>query len=155
LLDKSDHVVSAAIVSLIELYKKGGNALELVKKSVNELQDKLQNSQDGFVKYQALLILFELKKNDSMACLKLLYQLAQQQGSSTITRCQLIRYIKISLLTNSALDQRTAKTFVSYIESNLTKEEDVVQFEAAKSMCELHEAFGSVIDVETAFQILI
>jgi len=58
-------------------------------------------------------------------------------------------------LTNAALDQRTAKTFVTYIESNLTKEEDVVQFEASKAMCELHEAFGSIIDVETAFQILI
>lgn len=62
LLDKSDHVVSAALVSMIELYKKGGHACDLVKKSMSELSDKLSSSSDGYVQYQALLILFELKR---------------------------------------------------------------------------------------------
>jgi hypothetical protein len=63
-MSKSDHVVSAAIVSMIELYKKGGQSADLIKKSIAELQEKLLTSPDGFVQYQALLILFELKKND-------------------------------------------------------------------------------------------
>jgi coatomer protein complex subunit gamma len=62
--DKSNHVVSASLVSFINLYKRGGHSLEIVKKSVNEIQDKLFNSGDGNLQYQALLILFELKKND-------------------------------------------------------------------------------------------
>jgi hypothetical protein len=33
----------------------------------------------------------------------------------------------------------------------LTKEDDAVQFEAAKTMCELFEILGSVIEVETPF----
>ena len=37
LIDKSNHVVSAALVSLVNLYKKGGHAQDIVKKSVNEL----------------------------------------------------------------------------------------------------------------------
>jgi vesicle coat complex subunit len=73
LMDKSDHVVSAALVSMIELYKRGGHSGEIVKKSISELQEKLMSSKDGFVQYQALLILFELKKSDPMSCLKLLY----------------------------------------------------------------------------------
>ena len=77
MLDKSDHVVSAALLSMIELYKKGGQACEVVKKSMNELNDKLFSAKDGYVQYQALLILFELKKQDPMSCLKLLYQFAQ------------------------------------------------------------------------------
>jgi coatomer protein complex subunit gamma len=64
IIDKSNHVVSASLVSLVNLYKKGGHGLDVVKKMVNELQDKLMNSGDGYVQYQALLILFELKKND-------------------------------------------------------------------------------------------
>lgn len=57
-------------------------------------------------------------------------------------------------MTNTSLDQRTAKTFIQYIESCLPKDEESVQFEAAKSICELYEVFGSVIEVELAFQIL-
>jgi len=52
LMDKSSHVVSAALVSMIELYKKGGHAcLELVRKSMSEITDQLLNSKDGFVQY--------------------------------------------------------------------------------------------------------
>ncbi len=51
LIDKSNHVVSAALVSLLNLYKKGGHAGELVKKSVNEVYDKLFNSGDGNLQY--------------------------------------------------------------------------------------------------------
>ena len=149
--DKSDHIVSASLVSMIELYKRGGNSADLVKKSIAELQSQLMSSKDGFVQYQALLILFELKKSDTISCLKLLYQLSQGQIRASITKCQLIRYIKQSLISNPALDQKTAKTFVAYIESTLVKDEDVVQFEAAKSMCELFDIFGPAINVESAF----
>jgi hypothetical protein len=44
-----------------------------------------------------------------------------------------------------------AKSFIGYIESCLTKDEDVVQFEAAKTICELFDHFGSAINVESAF----
>lgn len=37
LIDKSTHVVSASLVSMVNLYKKGGHSLEIVKKSVNEI----------------------------------------------------------------------------------------------------------------------
>jgi hypothetical protein len=64
--------------------------------------------------------------------------------------------VKNSLLNNTALDQKTAKNFITFIESCLPKEEEVVQFEAAKSMCELFEVFGGkVIDIEVAFQVLV
>lgn len=151
LIDKSNHVVSAALVSIVNLYKKGGHSTEVAKKSVNELQDKLTNSGDGNLQYQALIILYELKKNDMMSVLKLLFQLTQTKLHNSITKCQLIRYIKQTILTNPSVDQRTAKTFISYIQTCLAKEDDTVQFEAAKTMCELFEVLGSVIEVETAF----
>mmetsp|Transcript_34317 Transcript_34317/g.25384 ORF Transcript_34317/g.25384 Transcript_34317/m.25384 type:complete len:103 (+) Transcript_34317:376-684(+) len=73
LIDKSNHVVSAALVSMVNLYKKGGHSIEIVKKSVSEMQDKLFNSGEGNLQYQALLILYEIKKNDSMSVFKLLF----------------------------------------------------------------------------------
>jgi coatomer subunit gamma len=156
IIDKSTHVVSASLVSLVSLYKKGGHGLDVVKKMVNELQDKLMNSPDGYVQYQALLILFELKKNDQMSVLKLLYQLSQTKVHSAIAKCQLIRYIKMTLLQNPQIDQRSVKTFLAYIESCLaSSNDDAVQFEAAKTMCELFEIFGPVVSIETSFSVLV
>ena len=51
-----------------------------------------------------LLILFELKKGDQMAVLKLLHSLSQTKVQNGLAKCQLIRYIKLSLLNNTALD---------------------------------------------------
>ncbi len=62
-----------------------------------------------------------------------------------------MRLIKLSLFTNSAIDQKTAKLFLSFIESKLNKEEESVMFEAAKTLCELYEVYGSVIEVEAPF----
>jgi hypothetical protein len=59
--------------------------------------------------------------------------------------------IKRSLFTNAAIDQKTAKLFLSFIESKLTKEDESVQFESAKTLCELYEVYGSVINVEAPF----
>jgi hypothetical protein len=50
-MSKSDHVISAAIVSMIELYKRGGQSADLIKKSISELQEKLLGAPDGFVQY--------------------------------------------------------------------------------------------------------
>ena len=49
LIDKNPHVVSTAVVSHIDLFKKKGHSAEVAKKSVNELQDKLYNSSDGYI----------------------------------------------------------------------------------------------------------
>lgn len=39
IIDKNKHVVSTAVVSHIDLYKKKGHSAEVAKKSINELQD--------------------------------------------------------------------------------------------------------------------
>ena len=44
--------------------------------------------------------------------------------------------------------------FLSFIESKLSKEDESVMFEAAKTLCELYEVYGSVIEVEAPFQVL-
>jgi coatomer protein complex subunit gamma len=90
-----------------------------------------------------------------MAVMKLLYQLTQSKIFNAITKCQLIRYIKYSFLMSPNIDQRTVAAMVKYIENCLTKEDDAVQFEAAKTMCELYEVYGSGVNVEVAFQVLI
>ena len=44
-------MVSTAVVSHIDLFKKKGHSAEVAKKSINELQDKLYNSNDGYIQY--------------------------------------------------------------------------------------------------------
>mmetsp|Transcript_28981 Transcript_28981/g.27935 ORF Transcript_28981/g.27935 Transcript_28981/m.27935 type:complete len:124 (+) Transcript_28981:205-576(+) len=89
-----------------------------------------------------------------MAVFKLLFQLTQSKIYNGMTKCQLIRYIKLSMIQSSNADPRTRKTFIAFIEMCLQKEDDPVQFEAAKTLCELHELMDSSIDVEVPFQVL-
>lgn len=56
---------------------------------------------------------------------------------------------------NPNIDPKTVNAFIKYIETLLTKDEDMVQFESAKTICELYELFGPSINVETAFQVLV
>ena len=51
LLSKSEHAVSSALVSMIELYKRGGQSQEVVKRSVSGLQEKLFSATDGYLQY--------------------------------------------------------------------------------------------------------
>ena len=47
LIHKSYHVTGAALVSMLNLYKKGGHSTT----EVNQIQDKLLNSQEGSLQY--------------------------------------------------------------------------------------------------------
>ena len=90
-----------------------------------------------------------------MASLKLLYTLIQKNLNSALVKCQTIRLLKQSLFTNRSIDQKTAKLFLTFIESKLdNKEDEAVQFEAAKTLCELYEVYGSVVEIEAPFQVL-
>lgn len=43
--------MSAALVSMIELFKKGSQSVEVIKRSINELQEKINSATDGYVQY--------------------------------------------------------------------------------------------------------
>lgn len=72
-VDRNNQVVSAALISMLTLYKKGGHSQEIVRKLVTDIQDKLFSTQDGHIQYQALIVLFEMKKNDQVSLLKMLF----------------------------------------------------------------------------------
>ena len=80
--------------------------------------------------------------------------MTQTPIQKNLTKCQLVRYIKAAFIKNPNIDQRTQKTFLAYFDKLLQKEDDAVQFEAAKTMCELFEIYGSVIQVEAPFSVL-
>lgn len=98
------------------------------------------------------MILYEMKKSDNMASLKILYTLIQKDLNSELVKCQTIRLIKHAMFHNKAVDQKKAKLFLSFIESKLdNKEEECVQFEAARTLCELFEVYGAVVEIEPPF----
>ena len=61
----------------------------------------------------------------------------------------------MTFMMNPNIDQKTVGAFIKYIETLLTKDEDMVQFESAKTICELYELYGDSVNVETAFQVLV
>ena len=145
--DKNTHVKSSALVSCIHLFKEYP---EMVKKFVGDIQTNLMAGNKE-LQYHALLLLHEIKKDDPMAILKVLSQLKATQTtlSSKLAKVQLIRYIK-ELLTYAHLDHKTEIGFVTYLNECLSKNADMVSFEAAKSICELSEKLN--IDHEAAFK---
>lgn len=147
MLDKSTHVKSAALVSAIHLYK---DHPEIIKKLVGDIQNNLLSGNKE-LQYHALLLLHEIRKVDPMAILKIISQLTASQStlSSKLAKVQLIRYIK-EILTYANLDPRTQANFLGFLSDCLTKNPDMVSFEAAKSICELSEKMN--IDTEPAFK---
>lgn len=131
LTDKNTHVKSSALVSCIHLFKEYP---EMVKKLVGDIQNNLMSGNKE-LQYHALLLLHEIKKDDPMAILKILSQLKTTQStlSSKIAKVQLIRYIK-ELLTYAHLDHKTEMGFIGYLNECLSKNSDMVSFEAAKSI---------------------
>lgn len=149
LVDQSSLVKASALVSGLHLFKKHP---EMVKKLVGDVQTILMGPED--LQYHALLLLHEIKKDDPMAILKVISQLTAKNKnfSNKHAKCQLIRYIK-EILMNASLDAHTLQSFIQYLFDCLSKTNDFVTFEAAKSLCELSEVYK--IDLETVFNTLL
>ena len=147
MVDKSTHVKSSALVSSLSFLEKHP---EMVKKMVGDIQNNLLSGNKE-LQYHALLLLHEIRKVDPMAILKILSQLTKSQSAlpSRLAKVQLIRYIK-EILTYANLDSRTKEGFIEYLNECLTRNPDMVEFEAAKSLCILSEKMN--IDCEGAFK---
>ncbi|KAM2928195.1 hypothetical protein COP2_035461 [Malus domestica] len=133
IVDKNPVVASAALVSGIHLLQTNP---EIVKRWSNEVQESVQ-SRAALVQFHALALLHQIRQNDRLAVSKLVTSLTRGTVRSPLAQCLLIRYTS-QVIRESGNVQTGDRPFYDYLEGCLRHKVEMVIFEAARAITELH-----------------
>ncbi|GAA6012131.1 hypothetical protein JCM10207_005141 [Rhodosporidiobolus poonsookiae] len=152
IVDRNTSISSAALVSSCHLHPV---AKDVIKRWANEAAEAVQNkggygaysgqagyqappSSSAIVQYHALGLLYLIRQGDRMAVTKMIQQLAGSKGSSGTLRspyavCMLIRYAAKVM----EEDPNVQRAMYELIEGYLKHKSDMVNYEAARAICEM------------------
>ncbi|CAK9831953.1 Coatomer subunit gamma [Anthophora retusa] len=128
IVDRSPAVSSAALVSSLHLTNVSG---DIARRWANEAQEAL-NSTNIMVQYHALGVLYQARKTDKHAVIKLVAKLMRTSPKSPYAACMLIR-MACKLL--DEVDER--EELLSFIEVCLRHKSEMVVYEAAHALVNL------------------
>ncbi|KAF2075932.1 hypothetical protein CYY_002780 [Polysphondylium violaceum] len=129
IVEKDPHVASSALVSSIHLLKVSP---EIVKRWVNEVQEAV-NNKSNMVQYHAIALLHRIKQHDRLAVTKAVSTLIKGSIRSPYSQAYLIRCaVEVIEETNTE-----DPVFYDYINSCLRSKNEMVAYEAARSICAL------------------
>lgn len=134
IVDSNDTVSSAALYVSLKLCKTHA---EIVKKWVTEVQEKL-SSKNSTIHFHAMLLLYQMKKNDNLALSKFFDSMMNLNLKSPLAQTQLVRFIRMSLKT-LRFESGTMSNIEKYLVECLKRSQDMVVYEAAKTICEHSE----------------
>ncbi|KAM5548915.1 coatomer subunit gamma [Rosa sericea] len=134
IVDKNPVVASAALVSGIHLLQTNP---EIVKRWSNEVQEAVQ-SRAALVQFHALALLHQIRQNDRLAVSKLVTSLTRGTVRSPLAQCLLIRYTSQVIRESAGSTQAGDRPFYDYLEGCLRHKAEMVIFEAARAITELH-----------------
>ncbi|XP_014226956.1 coatomer subunit gamma [Trichogramma pretiosum] len=129
IVDRSAGVSSAALVSTLHLTNVSG---DVAKRWANEAQEAL-NSDNVMVQYHALGVLYQARKTDKHAVIKLVAKLMRSSPKSPYAACMLIR-MACKLIDEVDVD---ATEFLEFIESCIRHKSEMVVYEAAHALVNL------------------
>lgn len=133
IVDKNPGISSAALVSCLHLCKST-SATDIVKRSLNEIQEAL-NSDNVMVQYHALGLLFHIRKTDRLAVTKLVAKLTKINMKSPFAVCMLIR-MACKLLEEETIPRSESPLF-EFVESCIRHKSETVVYEAAHAIVHL------------------
>ncbi|XP_034946635.1 coatomer subunit gamma [Chelonus insularis] len=128
IVDKSPAVSSAALVSSLHLSNVSG---DVARRWANEAQEAL-NSDNVMVQYHALGVLYQARKSDKHAVIKLVARLIRTSPKSPYATCMLIR-MACKLLD----DVNESGELLEFIECCLRHKSEMVVYEAAHALVNL------------------
>lgn len=131
IVDRNAFVASSALMSGLRLFK---TCPDIVRRWINEVQEAVNSSND-MVQYHALSLLYTIKQHDRLAVSKIVTQLSKGSLRSPLATCLLIRYT--SNLLHEDMSATDARAAYSFLESCLRHKNDMVIFEAARTICNL------------------
>ncbi|GAA5882162.1 hypothetical protein JCM16303_002256 [Sporobolomyces ruberrimus] len=160
IVDRNTSISSAALVSAYHLHPV---ARDVIKRWANEAAEAVQNKgssgmmgyggQAGFqqmqsssaiVQYHALGLLYLIRQGDRMAVTKMIQQLSATKGSSGVLRspnaiCMLIRFAAKVMED----DPNVQRGMYELVEGYLKHKSDMVNYEAARAICEMKNVGAS------------
>lgn len=155
IVDSSNQVSSAALVSSCQLYTSSSECATIVKRWISETQEACLSSNE-MVQFHALQLLYLIKAHDRLGVSKLVTQMSQKQLRSPLANVLLVRFtaklIKDEYKEGKSKDSNLSKAGYAYLESALQHKTDMVVYEAAKAICNLPESEPQ--DLNPAVQVL-
>lgn len=130
IVDRSPAVSSAALVSSLHLTSVSG---DVARRWANEAQEAL-NSENVMVQYHALGVLYQARKSDKHAVIKLVAKLMRTSPKSPYAACMLIR-MACKLLDDSPPNE--GGELLEFIEACLRHKSEIVVYEAAHALVNL------------------
>ncbi|BGP54923.1 hypothetical protein JCM8202_003433 [Rhodotorula sphaerocarpa] len=152
IVDRNTSISSAALVSSYHLHPI---ARDVIKRWANEASEAVQNkapsygnqygqgyqavqSSSAIVQYHALGLLYLIRQGDRMAVTKMIQQLSGSKGSGGTLRspmaiCMLIRFAAKVMED----DPNVQRAMYELIEGYLKHKSDMVNYEAARAICEM------------------
>ncbi|GAA5880472.1 hypothetical protein JCM1840_003548 [Sporobolomyces johnsonii] len=152
IVDRNTSISSAALVSSYHLHPI---ARDVIKRWANEAAEAVQNkgasmaygshagyqamqSSSSIVQYHALGLLYLIRQGDRMAVTKMIQQLSGAKGSGGVLRspfaiCMLIRFAAKVM----EEDPNVQRAMYELIEGYLKHKSDMVNYEAARAICEM------------------
>lgn len=125
IVDRSPAVSSAALVSSLHLTSVSG---DVARRWANEAQEAL-NSYNVMVQYHALGVLYQARKADKHAVIKLVTKLKKTSPKSPYAACMLIR------MASKLVDEHdVGQGMLEFIESCLRQKSEMVVYEAAHAL---------------------
>ena len=131
IVDRNAFVASSALMSGLRLFR---TCPDIVRRWINEVQEAINSSND-MVQYHALSLLYMIKQHDRLAVSKIVAQLSKGSLRSPLATCLLIRYT--SNLLHEDMNATNARAAYSFLENCLRHKNDMVIFEAARTICNL------------------
>ncbi|XP_011495854.1 PREDICTED: coatomer subunit gamma isoform X2 [Ceratosolen solmsi marchali] len=128
IVDRSAAVSSAALVSSLHLTTVSG---DVARRWANEAQEAL-NSDNVMVQYHALGVLYQARKSDKHAVIKLVAKLMRSSPKSSYAACMLIR---MACKLVEEVDE--GSEFLEFIESCIRHKSEMVVYEAAHALVNL------------------
>ncbi|GAA5889804.1 hypothetical protein JCM5296_002346 [Sporobolomyces johnsonii] len=152
IVDRNTSISSAALVSSYHLHPI---ARDVIKRWANEAAEAVQNkgasmaygshagyqamqSSSSIVQYHALGLLYLIRQGDRMAVTKMIQQLSGAKGSGGVLRspfaiCMLIRFAAKVM----EEDPNVQRAMYELIDGYLKHKSDMVNYEAARAICEM------------------
>ncbi|GAA5866440.1 hypothetical protein JCM3774_004684 [Rhodotorula dairenensis] len=152
IVDRNTSISSAALVSSYHLHPI---ARDVIKRWANEASEAVQNkapsygnqygqgyqavqSSSAIVQYHALGLLYLIRQGDRMAVTKMIQQLSGSKGSggtlrSPLAICMLIRFAAKVM----EEDPNVQRAMFELVEGYLKHKSDMVNYEAARAICEM------------------
>jgi coatomer protein complex subunit gamma len=155
IVDSSNQVSSAALVSSCQLFRSSPDCATIVKRWISETQEACLSSNE-MVQFHALQLLYLIKAHDRLGVSKLVTQMSQKQLRSPLANVLLVRFtaklIQDEYREGKSKDSNLSKAGYQYLEAALQHKTDMVVYEAAKAICALPESEPQ--DLNPAVQVL-